>query len=64
MEAAGGPLELELVVATEPASVTQKQPTVSPRQQLAQIVEHPMVRQASELFGAEVVRVDPGESSN
>ena len=64
MEAAGQALELELVVSTEPVTVTQKQPTVSPRQQMAQTAEHPLVRQASELFGAEVVRVDPGESSN
>jgi DNA polymerase III subunit gamma/tau len=63
-EAAGRPLKLELVRTTEPETVTRQQTTVSPRQQRAETAEHPLVRQVSELFGAEVVRVDPGESSS
>jgi hypothetical protein len=61
--AAGGPLGLELVVVADSEDVSPPRSTVSPRQQRAQTAEHPLVRQVTELFGAEVVRVDPGESS-
>jgi hypothetical protein len=63
-QAAGFTVKLELVLAPTSEAVVSQQTAVSPRQQRAQTVEHPMVRQVSEIFKAEVVRVDSGESSS
>jgi len=63
-QAAGFAVKLELVLASTSEAVVSQQTAVSPRQQRAQTAEHPMVRQVSEIFKAEVVRVDSGESSS
>lgn len=68
-EAAGQHLRLELVLLPEdkPVGVVKKpssRPSLEQRQRTAARAEHPMVRRAVELFGAEVVRVEePAEPS-
>jgi DNA polymerase-3 subunit gamma/tau len=47
----------EAPVAQEPVAAVR---AVSPHQRLMEVAEHPMVRRASELFGAQPVRVDEG----
>jgi DNA polymerase-3 subunit gamma/tau len=55
---AGKPVGVEFkVTADEPAAAERR----SPRQQMAEVAEHPLVRRAAELFDAQLVRVDPGE---
>ena len=63
-EAAGLAVKLELTLAPVAEALTSPQAVVSPRQQRAQTAEHPMVRQVSEVFKAQVVRVDSPESSS
>jgi DNA polymerase III subunit gamma/tau len=61
-EAAGRPLRLEFVSLPEekvsPPKRANSRPTLEQRQRTAAKAEHPMVRRAVELFGAEVVRID------
>jgi DNA polymerase III subunit gamma/tau len=62
-EAAGRPLRLEFVLLpgeekTPPPKRANSRPTLEQRQRTAAKAEHPMVRRAVELFGAEVVRID------
>ena len=64
-EAAGQPLRLEFDLLPEEKVAAPKKassrPSLEQRQRAAATAEHPMVRRAVELFGAEVVRVDePG----
>jgi hypothetical protein len=62
-QAAGFAAKLELTLAPATEAAATQQAAVSPRQQRAQTAEHPLVRQVSEVFKAQVVRVDSGESS-
>ncbi|HEY1785377.1 MAG TPA: DNA polymerase III subunit gamma/tau [Pirellulales bacterium] len=62
-QAAGFAVKLELTLAPATEAAVSQQAVVSPRQQRAQTAEHPMVRQVSEVFKAQVVRVDSAESS-
>ena len=63
-EAAGLAVKLELTLAPAAEAVTSQPAVVSSRQQRAQTADHPMVRQVSEVFKAQVVRVDSPESSS
>ncbi len=51
----------EAPVATEPAVVVR---VVTAQQRLMEVAEHPMVRRASELFGADPIRVDEGPAAS
>ncbi|HEX4145244.1 MAG TPA: DNA polymerase III subunit gamma/tau [Pirellulales bacterium] len=62
-QAAGFAVKLELTLAPASEAQATQPAAVSPRQQRAQTAEHPMIRQVSEVFKAQVVRVDGGESS-
>ena len=61
-EAAGRPVRLEFVSLPEekapPPKRSSNRPSLEQRQRTAAKAEHPMVRRAVELFGAEVVRID------
>ncbi|HTU27362.1 MAG TPA: hypothetical protein VMF30_18275, partial [Pirellulales bacterium] len=62
-EAAGFAVKLELFLAA-PSEAPAAQPAVSQRQQRAQMAENPLVRQVTEVFKAEVLRVFGREESS
>jgi DNA polymerase-3 subunit gamma/tau len=55
-EAAGGLVKVEFAVLADDEPVAAR--GVGRRQRLAEVTEHPLVRRATELFDAHVVRVD------
>ncbi|MBN1909164.1 MAG: hypothetical protein JW818_05445, partial [Pirellulales bacterium] len=65
-ELTGQPIavEFEVVGGDEPANPSGRPRVVTPQQRLMEVAEHPMVRRAGELFGAEPTRVtDPPKDS-
>lgn len=60
-KATGQRVRVEFVVQeerSEPEGLAQPSRPVSPQKRLLEVAEHPIIRQAGELFGAQPVRVD------
>ncbi len=61
--AAGGPVTVEFhAVADDPAATDTAGRRTPQRQRMAELSEHPMVRRASELFDAVLIRVEDPEA--
>ncbi|HTM56135.1 MAG TPA: DNA polymerase III subunit gamma/tau [Pirellulales bacterium] len=59
----GAPVEVEFVTAPdEPATSAPAKSMVSTRRRMADTAEHPLVRRASELFDARIVRIDESKT--
>jgi hypothetical protein len=65
-EVTGRRIRVEFALVSEPNSSESPVPTraASPQQRLLEVVKHPLVQRASELFGAQPVRVDDPTDSN
>ena len=62
-EVTGQPVRVSFSVAEDAPAATaadsESAPTISPHQRLMEASKHPMIRRATELFGAQPTRVDP-----
>jgi hypothetical protein len=57
-EVVGAPVQFEFAIVPDEVSATAARHTVPHRQRMAEKAEHPMIRRATELFDARLVRIE------